>query len=681
MKLRFKSIKTELVVMSSVGIGILLVAILIFSLITLSKRTEENIEQGLKSTLELEVQKIKGFFEARGRVVETFLANPQLTDWFENYTERHRDITDDPDYKNITRMLDNLVKNDDPIKASFFASASTGEYFDNNGRYENQDYYATKRPWWGKAIAKNRLFVTPPEIDYNDKTVVSSIKQTVYDDKGTLIGIAGIDILLSTIQKEVKAKLKYKGQGDAFIIKNDGSIIFFPAEGKKAEEIKHLADVDSVMEDSDGFTELTKAMIAKQSGVQNVTWRGTKHFVGFEPISLEKPSVDWVAGLIVPESIKTEPIRKATLLAILGVIGILATLILIVRYVARRISTPLNRLVHAMKDISKGEGDLTIRLDTKSSNELGQLAHWFNQFIEKIQIVICDIAENGKTLNKSAHGLSNISGVMSEGVEKTSAKADEVSSASETMSQNMNSVAAAMEEATMNIGMVASATEEMTSTINEIAQNAENARSITNEAVSQSENASVQVSKLGTAAEEIGNVVETITEISQKVNLLALNATIEAARAGEAGRGFAVVANEIKDLAQQTAGATTEIEIKVKGIQSSTNSTVTEIEKISDVVNRVNEIVSTISAAIEEQSATTKEIASNVNNVSSGISDINENAAQSNTVASQIAQEIAEVTLAAEDISGRSREVNDSAEDLSKLSGSLNDIVSRFKIE
>jgi methyl-accepting chemotaxis protein len=69
--------------------------------------------------------------------------------------------------------------------------------------------------------------------------------------------------------------------------------------------------------------------------------------------------------------------------------------------------------------------------------------------------------------------------------------------------------------------------------------------------------------QLGAAANSIGKVIETITDISEQVNLLALNATIEAARAGEAGKGFAVVANEIKELAKQTAAATQDIKEKI----------------------------------------------------------------------------------------------------------------------
>lgn len=93
-----------------------------------------------------------------------------------------------------------------------------------------------------------------------------------------------------------------------------------------------------------------------------------------------------------------------------------------------------------------------------------------------------------------------------------------------------------------------------------------------------------------------------ITEISEQTNLLALNATIEAARAGEAGKGFAVVANEIKELARQTADATSEIKEQIEGIQGSTSGTVSEIDEILKVINDVNEIVSNIATAVEEQS-------------------------------------------------------------------------------
>jgi methyl-accepting chemotaxis protein len=351
-----------------------------------------------------------------------------------------------------------------------------------------------------------------------------------------------------------------------------------------------------------------------------------------------------------------------------------------VAYISSRITRPIVTASDMLKDIAQGEGDLTRRLKVDSRDEVGEMAKWFNMFIENIQRIIASVSDNAHQVNNSSSELNAISEQMSTGAGQTSDKANTVAAASEEMSTNMNSVAAAMEEAATNVGMVASATEEMTATINEIAQNTEKARGITGEAVNQAGKASSQVAELGTAAQEIGKVIETITEISEQVNLLALNATIEAARAGEAGKGFAVVANEIKDLARQTAQATGEIKSRVEGIQSSTDGTVTEIGNITRVVNEVNEIVSTIATAVEEQSVTTNEIAGNVSQAAQGIDEVNENVAQSSSVSSEISQDIAEVTQAAGEISNSSAQISMSAESLSELAQQLNDMVGRFKV-
>jgi methyl-accepting chemotaxis protein len=342
----------------------------------------------------------------------------------------------------------------------------------------------------------------------------------------------------------------------------------------------------------------------------------------------------------------------------------------------------VNRPVQALRDMTSSlrEGDFTHTVEIKGHNELSHICTRMNLVAEDLRKMIKDIVTNGETLATSAAELSAISEQMSTGADQTSGKSNTVATAAEEMSSNMNAVAAATEQAATNVGMVATAAEEMTATINEIAQNSEKARAITAEAVSKSKNASDKVDELGTAAQEIGKVTETITEISEQTNLLALNATIEAARAGEAGKGFAVVANEIKELAKQTAEATVEIKNRVGSIQHSTEETVSEIGQISAVVNDVNEIVSTIATAVEEQSVTTKEIAGNVTQASQGIQEVTENVAQSSTVAGEIARDIADVNQASGEISNSSSQVNLSAEELAKLAGQLKEMVARFKV-
>ncbi len=311
-------------------------------------------------------------------------------------------------------------------------------------------------------------------------------------------------------------------------------------------------------------------------------------------------------------------------------------------------------------------------------DEIDKMAAWSNTFVTQVATIIKNIAAHTDTLNNSSLDLSNLSGQMSQGAEIMTGKSNTAATAATEMSSNINSVAAAMEQASTNMHLVATAAEEMTATINEIAQNSGKARVITGEAVAQTQSATKRIEELGRAAQDVGKVTETITEISEQTNLLALNATIEAARAGDAGKGFAVVANEIKELARQTAAATREIKGNIEGIQDSTKGTVEEIEQISKVINDVNEIVATIAAAVEEQSVTTNEIAANVVQADQGIQEVNTNVAQSSTFSADIAKEIADVNQEANEISTSSAQVNLNAEELSKLAGELKKMVQRF---
>lgn len=352
----------------------------------------------------------------------------------------------------------------------------------------------------------------------------------------------------------------------------------------------------------------------------------------------------------------------------------------IVWLIAAGIVKPINAVVAGLKDAAEGEGDLTKRLEVKSDDEVGALAKWFNVFVERVQVIIKDVAENARHLTDSSSNLSEISTHMMDGAKKTSGKTSSAAESSLKVSDNMNAVAAAMEEAATNIQMVSSAAEEMTATISEIARNSEKGREIATDAVEQTEQSSKQVEELGKAASEIDKVVETITDISAQVNLLSLNATIEAARAGEAGKGFAVVANEIKELAKQTANATGEIKEKVQSIQGSTENTISQIDKISRVVIEVSGIISTIATAVEEQSATTKEIAENITQASLGINEVNENVSQTTTVSTQISQEISDISQSTDEISDNSSKVNTRASELAELADILNKMVGRFKV-
>lgn len=428
----------------------------------------------------------------------------------------------------------------------------------------------------------------------------------------------------------------------------------------------------------------------KSGSIRPFDQDGTNVFAMFSTLSGPSSLFREANGLAEPELLFVGSIPESAIMAearrvLWFSIGICAAGVLLLSvislFMANLISKPLNRVIEGLKDIAEGEGDLTVRLDVASKDEVGQLARGFNSFIDKLQAMIKDIATNASTLNSSSGDLTAIAQQISSASDATLNRSGNVSNAAGKMSNNMKSVVKASEQATTNMSGVAAAAEEMSATVNEIAKNSENARAITQQAVTKANKTSERVDALGKAAREISKVTEVITEISEQTNLLALNATIEAARAGEAGKGFAVVANEIKELARQTASATQEIKSKIEGIQKTTASTVTEIQDITKVINEVNEIVATIATAVEEQSVSTQEIATNVAQAAEGIKDVNRNMGESSVVAEDISQDIAEMNQVSSEMSSSSSHLSNKAEELSKLAERLNEMVGKFRME
>jgi len=490
-----------------------------------------------------------------------------------------------------------------------------------------------------------------------------------------------IKTYLKSDGKDRYSKILSSAKNDNRVMIVNKPIMF---EGNALGSVELCINKASVMEKIDGMAGQFSALVESNK------------VLSFEVLQEESKKVQKSVGTIVEGVINknkstaaatTDELKKASTAIIQqtkriniagGVICILLVAIVLF-FIIQRVIKPLNQTLRVVKDIAEGEGDLTIRLEVDSSDEVGELSKWFNIFLDKLQGIIADIAGKAGSLGSSSTSLSNLSGKLSEGAQHMSGLSSSVASAAEEMSANMNTVAASSNEAASNVNMVSSAAEEMTATINEIAMNSEKARTISEEAVTQATEASSRMEKLDQAAQSIGNVTQTINDISDQTNLLALNATIEAARAGDVGKGFAVVANEIKELAKQTATATQQIRNQIEGIQGSTSETIDQINRISEVINSVNTIVSTIATAVEEQSVTTKEIAGNVAQASQGIQEVNENVSQSSVVSGEIAKDIAGVNEVSTQLNDNSTQVNKSAEELYSLANELNELVGKFR--
>ncbi|WP_051309843.1 bacteriohemerythrin [Desulfogranum japonicum] len=352
----------------------------------------------------------------------------------------------------------------------------------------------------------------------------------------------------------------------------------------------------------------------------------------------------------------------------------------IILFVDRKVIRLISKITEKTNDLAVGDGDLTQRIPVLSRDEIGSLAENFNLFMKKLNDIIANIGKNYEVLTAESHELFSISKQVMDDSENLTGKSNTVAVAAEEMSSNMNSVAAASEQVSTNVATVNDAATVMQKGLQGVVLHCEKARDVTNEAGVQVTVTSERVTLLGQAAREISHITEVITEIADQTNLLALNATIEAARAGEAGKGFAVVANEIKELAGQTSGATSEIRQKIEEIQRSTNTTVEDVQKVESVFSEVQNVIQSIVESIEEQSANAQEVAGNIEQAASGLQEVNLNVSQSSQVSIGIAQDIADVRAYADNMYEKSTIMQRSVQGLSELSGKLREMISLFKV-
>jgi methyl-accepting chemotaxis protein len=329
-----------------------------------------------------------------------------------------------------------------------------------------------------------------------------------------------------------------------------------------------------------------------------------------------------------------------TLAMLVAAIGLILMIGLAVPLV-RSILKPVRRLGEVIDALAAG--DLTVRSEITSHDELGTMAGNLDRTLDKLRGSMSTIAADAEMLASASSELSAVSGSIAEAACHTRSKTSSAATEAEEISRNVQSVAAGSEE----MGLA----------IREIAQNTSESAQVAAVAVAEAARAGEVIRQLGESSAEIGNVIKLITSIAEQTNLLALNATIEAARAGEMGKGFAVVASEVKDLAQETAKATEDIGARVAAIQQDTGGAVEVITRISDVIAQINDFQTTIASAVEEQTATTGEMSRSIGEVAGGstriatnISDVATASAMSADGVEQTRQASAEVAQTAEDL-------------------------------
>jgi methyl-accepting chemotaxis protein len=363
--------------------------------------------------------------------------------------------------------------------------------------------------------------------------------------------------------------------------------------------------------------------VTKKPGSGETLFEKTSYDVLFGPW-------DWVVGAgMYTDDIDAAFMNHAIVMGAGGVVA-LFMLVLTSFLIGRSITAPIKHLSTLMWRLAKG--DVNVAIDTIRRDEIGEMAKAVEVFkqtgIAKREADEREQLENERRM-ASARRLEGLAGSFDGVAKRSIGEVEQAAGSLQQTSASLNEtakvtsnmvgeVASAATQTSANVQTVASAAEELAASIREISGQVAESSRIASSAVAEADRTTDQVRSLANAANQIGDVVALINEIASQTNLLALNATIEAARAGEAGRGFAVVASEVKQLAGQTAKATTDIARHISGIQGETEEAVKAISAITETIRRIDTIGTGIAAAVEEQGAATQEIARSVQQAADG---------------------------------------------------------------